>query len=69
MVLGGGLASGEVFVEPSVLFVRVIYIISVILLGATVGYISFKTNLDFYLRMTLFSSFLVNVLLSKKYYG
>lgn len=51
------------------LLFRIIYFISMATLGYTVGDVAFNSELDFYFRMTLFTSFLITILMAKKYYS
>lgn len=59
----------QVYVVPnSMPLIRIIYIVSMIGLGTTVGYVAFKTDLELLLRVAIFCCFIVNILFAKKYY-
>ncbi|SBO11120.1 hypothetical protein VME0621_03255 [Vibrio mediterranei] len=47
---------------------RVIYLTSTAIMASLIGYFAFKTDIDFYLRLTLFVTFIIHVLLVKSYY-
>lgn len=50
------------------LLMRFIYLTSTAIMASLIGYVAFKTDLNFYLRLVLFMTFIIHVLLVKSYY-
>lgn len=48
---------------------RIVYVISIVTLGYSVGEVAFASELDSYFRVTIFISFLITVLMAKKFYS